>query len=101
MNYFSLWKGGDWMIPANLEIKLDRKAIREFIELEVNSTIKSQLWLVDLEKISELTSMSKRFLEDEIVNDVRMKSIEIRKNRKRWWPAKKTFEVINEIINEW
>lgn len=45
--------------------------------------------------------MSKRYLEDEVISDVRMKAIEIRKNRKRWWPAEKAFEVIMEITSEW
>lgn len=89
------------MIPTKLEISVDKELVKEEIKRQVDSAIIAQLWLVDLEKIAELTCMSKRFLEDEIINDSRMRVIEIRKTRKRWWIAKQAFEVIQEITNEW
>jgi len=45
--------------------------------------------------------MSKRFLEDEILSDPRMRVIERRKSRKRWWFYKQAVEVIKEIVDEW
>lgn len=89
------------MIPANIEVNIDKQAIRQYIEKRLEEEIQQTLWLVDLEKIAELTCMSKRWLEDEIVCDVRMRAIEIKKNRKRWWPARQAFEVINIITSEW
>lgn len=89
------------MIPTKFEISVDEELVKEEIKRQVDTAIISQLWLVDLEKIAELTCMSKRFLEDEIINDPRMRVIEIRKTRKRWWVAKQAFEVIREITNEW
>lgn len=89
------------MFRPNIELKLDQEEIRLYIKEELKESVQSNLWFVDLEKIAELSSMSKRYLEDEVISDVRMKAIEIRKNRKRWWPAGKAFEVIMEITSEW
>jgi len=89
------------MIPAEVNIQLDKKAIQQHIEMELAESIQAQLWFVDLNKISELTSMSPRFLESEVLCDVRMRAIEIKKVRKRWWPAELALQVITEITNEW
>lgn len=89
------------MFPANIELKLDNKAIQQHIEKKLDETILTQLWLVDVERLVQLTSMSRRWLEDEILCDPRMRLIERRKNRKRWWPAELALQVITEITNEW
>ena len=89
------------MLPANIEVNLDKQALRQYIEKRLDEEIREVLWLIDLNKMSELTCMSKRQLEDVITCDVRMRAIEIRKNRKRWWPAKQAFEVISAITDEW
>lgn len=84
-----------------IKVQVDNKAIREHIEKQLDDCIQAQLWLVDAEKIADLTCMSVRFLNDEVLNDARMRLIEKRKNRKRWWPAKQALEVISEIIDAW
>lgn len=89
------------MIPANIEVNIDKKAIRQYIEKRLDEEIRVTLWLIDLDKMAALTCMSKRWLEDVITCDVRMRSIEIKKNRKRWWPYRQAFEIINEITSEW
>jgi len=89
------------MIPANIEVNLDKQAIREYIEKRLDEELREVLWLIDLNKMAELMSMSPRFLESEVVSDVRMRAIEIKKSRKRWWPARQAFEVISAITNEW
>lgn len=89
------------MIPANIELQLDKQAIRQYIENRLDEEVRVVLWLIDLDKMAELTTMSRRFLESEVVCDVRMRAIEIKKNRKRWWPYRQAFEIINEITNEW
>ena len=89
------------MIPANLEITLDRQAIKEYIHRKLEKEIQEVLWLVDVDRICQLTCMSKRYLEDEILSDVRMRAIERRKGRKRWYPARKALEVVDEITSEW
>jgi len=89
------------MIPANIEVNLDKQAIRQYIEKRLDEEVREVLWLIDLNKMAELMSMSPRFLESEVVCDVRMRAIEIKKSRKRWWPARQAFEVISVITNEW
>lgn len=89
------------MIPANVEVKIDEQAIKEYILQKLNEEIRETLWFVDVEKLCQLTSMSKRFLDDAILSDVRMRAIERRKGRKRWYPAKQALEVIEEITYNW
>ncbi|WP_144787862.1 hypothetical protein [Lysinibacillus fusiformis] len=89
------------MIPANIEVSLDKQAIRQYIEKWLDEEIREVLWLIDLQKMSELTNMSSRFLENEIVCDARMRAIEIKKHRKRWWPYHEAFKVVREITNGW
>lgn len=89
------------MIPTQIELSLDKKAIQRHIEKQLDDAIQSQLWLVSVDKLAQLTDMSKRWLEDEILNDPRMKAIERKKNRKRWYLAQQAFEVISEITSEW
>lgn len=89
------------MIPANVQVFLDKKEVEECIKQQVNLHLHETLLLVDLEKLATLTSMSKRFLEDEILSDPRMRVIERRKSRKRWWFYKQSLEVITEIVDEW
>ncbi|WP_339261340.1 hypothetical protein [Lysinibacillus sp. FSL K6-3209] len=89
------------MLPANIEVNLDKQAIRKYIEKRLDEEVREVLWLIDLKKMAELTNMSPRFLESDVICDVRMRAIEIRRNRKRWWPAKQAFEVISAITHEW
>ncbi|WP_369354292.1 hypothetical protein [Lysinibacillus capsici] len=89
------------MIPSQIEVNLNKKAIQEHIEKQLNEAIQSQLWLVDVEKMAQLCCMSKRWIEMEILPDPRMKILERRRNKKRWYPASKALEVINEITSEW
>lgn len=89
------------MIPTNIELQLDKKQIQQYIEKQLDESIQAQLWLVSVERLAQLTDMSKRWLEAEILNDPRMRAIERKKNRKRWYLAQQAFEVITEITSEW
>lgn len=89
------------MIPAKIEVSIDEQAIKEHIEKRLDGAIQAKLWFVDLKRMSELMCLSPRYIEDEIINHPYMKAIEIRKNRKRLWPAQKAFEVVNEILSSW
>ena len=89
------------MLPANIEVNLDKQAIRQYIEKRLDEELREVLWLIDLEKMAELLCMSRRFIESDIVCDVRMRAIEVKKSRKRWWPYRQALEVITEITSEW
>lgn len=91
------------MLPAKvgLELELNPQGLEKYINKRLDECIQAQLWFVDVDKIVQLTSMSKRFLEDEVLSDVRMRAIERRKARKRYYSAAQAFEVITEIMDEW
>ncbi|MGE8037941.1 hypothetical protein [Lysinibacillus sp. NPDC093692] len=89
------------MLETKIELQLDKQAIQRHIEKQLDETIQSQLWFVDVDKMAKLCCMSKRWLEMEILPDPRMKILERRRNRKKWYPASKALEVINEITAEW
>ncbi len=90
------------MIPtAQVQVEVDQKQVNEFIEKELQKQINQQLLLVDINKLSEVTCMSIRYLEDEILCDPRVRIHERRKNRKRWWLAQPVFKAITNIIDEW
>ncbi|MEI4799911.1 hypothetical protein WAZ07_00990 [Bacillus sp. FJAT-51639] len=89
------------MIPANVQVNIDEKAIKEYIMQQIDQQLHETLLMVDIERLVVMTSMSRRFLEDEILSDARMRVIERRRNRKRWWFYKEAFEVITEIVDEW
>lgn len=89
------------MIPANIEVSLDKKAIREYIEHQIQEEARNTLLLVDLKRLSQMLCMSERYIEDEILRDPRVRRLEVRRNRKRWWRYKPLVEVLEEIISEW
>lgn len=90
------------MIPtAELKVNIDNKAVREFIEKELQKQIHQNLLLVDVNKLAEITSMSVRYLEDEFLSDPRVRIHERRKNRKRWWIYEGVIQAIQDILEEW
>ena len=89
------------MIPSQIQVEIDQKQIKEYVEQELSKQINQQLLLVDINKLAELTCMSVRYLENEILHDPRVKLHERRKNRKRWWLYDPTMEAIKNIIDEW
>lgn len=86
---------------AQVQVKINEKEVRDFIERELQKQINQQLLLVDINKLSELTCMSPRYLEDEILTDPRVRIHERRKSRKRWWIYEPTMKAIISIIDEW
>lgn len=89
------------MIPAQLSVNIDETAIRDYIHKQLDQQIQESLLLIDLKKMAEITSMSPRYLEEQILKDPRMKLIERRKERKRWWIYKEAVKVIQAILDEW
>lgn len=89
------------MIPAQLSVNIDETAIRDYIHKQIDQQIQESLLLIDLKKMAEITSMSPRYLEEQILKDPRMRLIERRKDRKRWWIYKEAVIVIQAILDEW
>lgn len=90
------------MIPAaTVQVEVDQKEIARIIEEKISMQVHQQMLLLDINKIAELTSMSVRYLEDEILSDPRVRMYERKKNRKRWWLAQPTLKAIEEIVSSW
>src|SRR5699024_12076771 len=73
------------MVPASVKVEIDTKEMKNYIKQQLDKQIQQNLLLVDINKLSELLSMSPRYLEDTLLCDPRVKMHERRKNRKRWW----------------
>lgn len=89
------------MISPKVHVTVDEAAIKEYIQQQIDKNVRETFLLVDLEKLVHMTNMSAKFLENEILCDPRMKLLERRKSRKRWWIYEESIEVIKEITNEW
>ena len=49
----------------NIEIQIDKNAIRQYINQKIEEEVKQVIWFVDVKRLADLTCMSERFLEDE------------------------------------
>lgn len=89
------------MIPAHLSVELDESEVKKFIETKLNEQISEAIFLVDVETMAKKCCMSRRWMEDEILSDPRMRVIEKKKSRKRFYFWEEAKDVIAEIISEW
>lgn len=90
------------MIPAEVNIQIDEKAIREHIENRLDEVINESILLVDVKGLAKRLSMSERYIEDQFLKDPRIRQHEVRKNQKRWYFYKPVMQEIEKIIkSEW
>ncbi|MGE7954644.1 hypothetical protein [Lysinibacillus xylanilyticus] len=89
------------MIPANVQINIDEKAIKEYIQEQIDSQIRETILFIDIEGLVKITNFSKRFLEDAVLSDPRVKQFQRQRARKRFWFYEPTIEAIKEIVDEW
>lgn len=92
------------MLGDVIQVQVDKEEFKKYMQNMFQEELRGNLetyWLIDIKKMSELTCMSVRFLEDAIVSDPRMRLIEIKKNRKRWWSYQEAMKIIFEITSEW
>lgn len=89
------------MLPANIEVNIDRVAIKHYIEKRLDEEVREVFFLIDLKKMSELLCMSERYIEMELLQDPRIKILEIRRRKKRWWKYKPLMQAIEEVVSEW
>lgn len=87
---------------AEINVNLNNEELRKYINQKLNEAINEALFLVDIERLSNITSMSKSFLEKEILCDPRMKAIERRKEKgKRFYFYRECIEILRQIVDEW
>ncbi|MCL1696560.1 hypothetical protein [Lysinibacillus sp. BPa_S21] len=89
------------MIPAQVQVDIDEKAIRNYIQQQLDECIREKILFIDIEGLVKITNFSKRFLEDAVLSDSRVKMHQRQKSRKRFWFYEPTIEAIKEIVNEW
>lgn len=87
---------------AQINIDIDQKQVREYVNQKLDEAINQTLFTWDINKMSEMTCMSKSFLEQNVLCDPRMKLLERKKEKgKRYWFYKESLEVLREIMDEW
>lgn len=89
------------MIPAQVQVDIDEKAIKNYIQQQLDECIREKILFIDIEGLVRITNFSKRFLEDAVLSDPRVKMHQRQKSRKRFWFYEPTIEAIKEIVNEW
>ncbi len=85
---------------ANIEVSVNEEEIKQHVYDRLDEMIRESLILIDVETLAKKMCISKRFLEDEFLSDIRMKAIERRKSRKRLYFYDEVIPVIKEIVYE-
>lgn len=89
------------MPVANINVDVNEKEIQESIEKKIDEVVNKTLFYWDINKMSQMMSLSKSTLEREFLDDPRLKMLERKKTRgKRIWPVKESLEVIQTILDE-
>lgn len=89
------------MIPAQVQVNIDENEIKNYIQQQLDECIREKILFIDIEGLIRITNFSKRFLEDAVLSDPRVKIHQRQKSRKRFWFYEPTIEAIKEIVNEW
>jgi len=93
-------KGVNKMALANVEVSLNEDEIKKHVYDRLDDMVRESLILIDVETLAKKMCISRRFLEDEFLSDIRMKAIERRKSRKRLNFYDEVIPVIKEIVYE-
>lgn len=90
------------MIPAQLQVDIDEKAVKEYINEKIDNSIRKTLFLWDVNEMVRQTCMSKSFLENEFLQDPRMRLLERRVEKgKRYWFYEQSLNAMKEIMEDW
>lgn len=87
---------------AEVNVSVNQSQIKSYINQKLEETLRDTLFTWDIDQMSKRTCMSKSFLENEFLNDPRMKLLERRKEKgKRFWFYEESKQVMREIMDEW
>jgi len=89
------------MFQSKVTVDMNYDEIKNYIQKQIDTTIKREKLFVDINDLVQITSCSKGWLEEELLSDVRVRVHERRKNRKRLWLYKEKIDAIKEIADEW
>lgn len=81
---------------------MNEAEIRELINEKLDAAIKDVLFTWDINEMAKRTCMSKSFLENEFLDDPRMKILERRKEKgKRYWFYEESLQAMKQIMDSW
>ncbi len=87
---------------AEVKVNVNQSEIKAYINQKLEETLREALFTWDLDQMSKRTCMSKSFLENEFLQDPRMRLLERRKEKgKRFWFYEESKQVMKEIMDEW
>lgn len=89
------------MLPVEVNVQLDKQAIKKIIEQKIEEEVRETFFLVDLKQVAKLLCMSERYITDEFLHDPRVRLCEVRRKHKRWWKYKPLMEAVEEIVDSW
>ncbi|MEM5591895.1 hypothetical protein AAHH67_09485 [Niallia circulans] len=87
---------------AEVKVNVNQSEVKSYINQKLEETLRVALFTWDLDQMSKRTCMSKSFLENEFLQDPRMRLLERRKEKgKRFWFYEESKQVMKEIMDEW
>jgi hypothetical protein len=87
---------------AEVKVNVNQSEVKSYINQKLEETLREALFTWDLDQMSKRTCMSKSFLENEFLQDPRMRLLERRKEKgKRFWFYEESKQVMKEIMDEW
>lgn len=87
---------------ATFNVELDQEKIQQYVDEKLEETLHETLFYWDISEMSKRMCLSKSFLEQEILDDPRMRLLQRQKPRgKRVWPVVASLKVIEQIMDEW
>lgn len=90
------------MSIANIQVVVDQDEVRNQINERLDETFREVMFTWDVDEMAKRTCMSKSFLEQEFLNDPRMRLLQRQKPRgKRYWFYEQSLEVMKQIMDEW
>ncbi|MBQ6448569.1 MAG: hypothetical protein IJJ10_14070 [Bacillus sp. (in: Bacteria)] len=87
---------------AEIKVNVNQAEVKAYINQKLEESLREALFTWDLEQMSKRTCMSKSFLENEFLQDPRMRLLERRKEKgKRFWFYEESKQIMKEIMDEW
>jgi len=84
----------------SVSIEVDPEQVKAIVEQQLKEITQQKIILMDSERFMDLFSFNKRFFEEHIAGDSRIKQFERKRSRKRYWLAQPTIEMVLQIVNE-
>lgn len=89
------------MIPAQIQVDINQEEIQKYIKEQLDQQLRHEFLFVDVNKLADMMSVSKRWLEEHLLDDPRVMVCMRQKNRKRLYLYPDVVEAIKRISDEW